>query len=182
MDEYQVQQLARINVEITEKDILDRIQDRYRWPYSYPYDQSPQPSIECINADGTTHQDFFHKDGWLDSEKAIGLYQEGYTLILSRVHMLFPDTIPIALALGQYVGKEINGNAYFSKGLKSVSFDAHSHDYPVFVKNIYGKVKWVIDNNEVILQKQDSVFFKEHTTHQVTEIIEPRLSITFNLC
>ena len=96
--------------------------------------------------------------------------------------MLFPDTIPIALALGQYVGKEINGNAYFSKGLKSISFDAHSHDYPVFVKNIYGKVKWVIDNNEVILQKQDSVFFKEHTTHQVTEIIEPRLSITFNLC
>jgi len=182
MNEYQIQQIARINLEIKEKDILDRIQDRYRWPYTYPYDKLPQPSIECINPDGTTHQDFFHKDGWVDSKKAIDLYQEGYTLILSRVHMLFPGIIPISMELGKYVGKEINGNAYFSKGLKSVSFEAHSHNYPVFVKNIYGEVKWIIDGQEIILKEQDAIYFKENTTHQVVEIIEPRLSITFNLC
>jgi hypothetical protein len=182
LDEKKINQLASINVEIIEKDLLDRIQDRYRWPYEYPYDKQPQPSIECINPDGTTHRDFFNKDGWVDSKKAIDLYQEGYTLIISRVHTLFPSVIPLSIELAKCVGKEINGNAYFSKGTKSVSFGLHNHYYPVLVKNVYGKVKWIVGDQEVILQEQDTLFFKEYTDHQVVEIIEPRLSITFNLC
>jgi len=182
LDENKINELAETQITIDENDILDRIKDRYRWPYEYPYDKHPQPSIECIRADGTTHRNFFCNDGWVDSKQVIDLYQEGYTIILSRIHMLFPDIIPLSLELAKCVGKEINGNAYFSKGLKSVSFAMHNHDYPVFVKNVYGKVKWIVADQEVILQEQDVLFFREHTDHQVVEIIEPRLSLTFNLC
>lgn len=181
LDENVIKQIADVTINVSETDVFDRIRDRYRWPYEYPYDKESQPSIECINADGTTHRNFFKKDGWVDSDKVIDLYLEGHTLILSRVHMLFPELTKISLLIANSFGKEVNGNAYFSKGKKSVSFDYHSHHYPVLVKNVFGISKWVVKDEEIIMRDQGVLYFEADIMHMVTEILQPKLSVTFNI-
>ena len=72
-------------------------------------------------------------------------------------------------------------NFYFGNGKKSVSFDKHQHDYSVLVKNVYGKSKWIIDEEEKVLENQDILWFDKNINHQVIEINTPKLSITCNI-
>jgi hypothetical protein len=72
-------------------------------------------------------------------------------------------------------------NLYLGTGYKTPSFLSHTHEYPVLVKNIFGKSKWIIDNQEIVLEKQNCIFFNKEISHQVIEIMEPKLSLTCNL-
>ena len=101
--------------------------------------------------------------------------------ILSNVGGISKDLWMIQQLLNYRFGCEINCNLYFGNGKKSISFDAHDHDYPVLVKNIYGKSKWIIDKEEKMLENQDVIFFDKNVTHQVIEINTPKLSLTCNL-
>jgi len=165
-------------VNLTEENVLERLLDRYRWPIQYPWGQ---PSVEAINSDGSKDQNFFHQDGYIDSEKCIRRYEEGYSLILSNIGGFCKDTWSIQQILNQNYMRNINCNFYFGNGKKSISFDKHQHEYPVIVKNIYGNSKWIIDEKEVILKDQDVIWFDKFTDHQVVEISDAKLSMTCNI-
>ncbi len=170
--------LKNKKVNLTEEDVLERILDRFRWPIQYPWGQ---PSIEAINKDGSKHRDFFYRDGYIDPEKCIKCYEQGYTLILSNITGFNKDIWIIQQLLNKNFQRNINCNFYFGNGNKSVSFDKHQHGYPVIVKNIYGNAKWIIDEKEVILKDQDVIWIDKFTDHQVVEISDAKLSMTCNI-
>ena len=178
MDRKIIQTIKNKNVDLTEEQVLERLLDRYRWPYKYPWGQ---PSIEAILEDGTKHQRFFSRDGYLDSEACIKCYEDGYTLIISNIGGFNKDTWTINQLLNNYYKINVNCNFYFGNGKKSVSFKKHSHEYPVIVKNVYGDSTWIIDEKEVILRNQDVVYFDEGINHEVIKINQPKLSITCNM-
>lgn len=178
MEEKLLNILKNKQVNLTEKDILDRLLDRFRWPKTYSWNQ---PSIEAILEDGTKHQNFFNEDGYLNSEECIKCYEEGYTLILSNIGGFSKDTWVIQQLLNNHFKTTINMNFYFGNGKKSISFEKHNHPYSVIVKNIYGKSKWIIDNKERTLENQDLLWFNQLIDHQVIEINAPKLSLTCNI-
>ncbi len=166
-------------INLSEESVLEKLLDRKRWPKSY---LDGQPSIEAIKEDGTKHQNFFNEDSYLNSIDCIKCYEDGHTLILSSIEGLDKDIWLIQ----QYLNKKlktdkINCNLYFGNGKKSVSFPKHQHEYPVIVKNIYGKSKWIINEKEVILKDQECVWFDKFIDHQVVEIDNSKLSLTINL-
>tara|TARA_R100001510_G_C7642462_1_gene200047 strand:+ start:731 stop:1276 length:546 start_codon:yes stop_codon:yes gene_type:complete len=170
--------LKNKTVNLTEEKILDRLLDRLRWPYKYPWGQ---PSIEAILQDGSKHQNFFSSDNYLDSEACVKCYEEGYTLIFSNIGSFCKDTWIIQQLLNNKFNANINCNFYFGNGKKSVSFNKHNHDYPVIVKNIFGKSKWIIDEKEIFLDNQDCIWFDKFVDHQVVSIEGGKLSLTCNI-
>lgn len=178
MEEKLLNILKNKKVNLTEEDILNRFLDRFRWPKMYSW---KQPSVEAILEDGSKHQDFFDEDGYLNSEKCIQCYEEGYTLILSNIGGFSKDVWMIQQLLNYQFKTTINMNFYFGNGKKSISFEKHNHPYPVIVKNIYGSSKWIIDEKETILENQDVTYFDKLIDHQVIEINTPKLSLTCNI-
>lgn len=170
--------LENKKVNLTEDHVLERLLDRRRWPKQY---LNGQPSVEAILENGNKHQDFFCEDGYLDSEKCIKCYEEGYTLILSNIGSFTKDTWIIQKLLNINFKTEINCNFYFGNGKKSISFPKHQHEYPVIVKNIYGKSKWIIDQKETLLSNQECIWFDKFVNHQVVEINSAKLSLTCNI-
>ncbi len=165
---------------ITEDMVLERVRDRYRWPKLYP---TGCPSIERIaRNDGWKEQDFFsHVDDCLLYDKFIKLYDQGHTFVLSGVQYLFSDIANITDRLNKEFDIEVNSNMYISKGSKVISYPYHDHDYAVIIKNIQGSSKWLIDDNEYLLENQNVFFIDKHKWHCVKEIFGFKLSITFNL-
>ena len=162
-----IEQIKKIEISLTEEDILEKLLDRFRWPKIYSWQQ---PSVEAIKEDGTKHQDFFDKDNYLNSLDCIKCYEEGYSLILSNVGTLSKDLWLIQEILFDTFKKHINCNLYFGNGKKSVSFPKHNHEYPVIVKNIYGSSKWIIDQKEIIVKDQETIWFNKDIDHEVVEI------------
>jgi len=173
-----IKTLHNKKINITEENVLERLLDRFRWPVRYPWGQ---PSVEAINQNGSKHQDFFYKDGYLDSQKCIKTYEDGYTLIISNIGSLFKDTWTVQELLNSEFSNSINCNFYFGNGKKSISFDKHDHEYPVIVKNIYGESKWIIDSKEIIVKDQDCIWFDKYIDHQVIDIKNFKLSMTCNI-
>ena len=165
-------------VNLTELQVLERFYDRFRWPIKYPWNQ---PTIEAIDEDGTKNQDFFWTDGFVDPDKCIQKYLDGYTLIISNIGGFCKDTWETQALLNDYFKKNINCNFYFGNGKKSISFGKHSHNYSVLVKNIYGKSDWIIDKQSITLQNQDCVWFNKDVDHQVISIDNHKLSMTCNI-
>jgi hypothetical protein len=159
---------------------MERLNDRYRWPLFYRNDPN-FPTIERIDDDGNKVQDFFYKDGFVQTEKLIDFYQQGYTVILSGVQYLLNDIQIISSRLSNTFKKEIDANCYFSKGNKIVSFPKHNHEYPVIVKNVFGSSVWEIKGQEQFLEKNNVFFIDKTIDHHVKEIIEIKCSLTFNL-
>ena len=56
VDDSILNKLNKIQVNLSETEVLDRLLDRMRWPKNY---LNKQPSVEAIKEDGTKHQDFF---------------------------------------------------------------------------------------------------------------------------
>ena len=167
-----------IKVNLTEEDILEKLYDRLRWPKQYPWGQ---PSLNAITEDDTKNQDFFLEDNYINSKKCIEYYEGGYTLVLSNIGYTNKDTAKIQTILNKHFNKPINCNFYFGKGNKSVSFKKHNHPYNVIVKNIYGESSWIINGEKIKLNKQNTLFIKKNTNHEVTAIKDNKLSMTLNL-
>jgi len=178
VDDSILNKLNKVKVNLSETEVLDRLLDRMRWPKNYI---DGQPSVEAITEEGEKHQIFFDEDHYINPSKAIRVYEEGYSLILSNVGGFNHSTFLVQEILNDHFQKRINCNFYFGNGLKSVSFEKHSHDYPVIVKNIYGTSKWIINKREVILKDQDVIWFDKNTDHQVVEISDAKLSMTCNI-
>jgi|TARA_Y100000114_G_scaffold128755_1_gene125916 mannose-6-phosphate isomerase-like protein (cupin superfamily) len=182
IDQNLLNEIAGVKVDMTEKQMLNRLLDRFRWPKRYSMAPlTGMPSVEAINEDGSKDENFFSHDNFLDSVECIKRYNDGYSLILSAVGGICLGTWQIQQMLNKRLNKYVNCNLYFGNGKKSVSFEKHNHHYPVIVKNIYGKSKWIIDEKEVYLQNQDVIFFDKGTDHQVVEIYDAKLSLTCNI-
>lgn len=166
------------NLKITEKDIIDRITDRHRWPIRY---HTGAPSVERMLHDGAKLQDFFFPDGWINSQRAVELYVEGYTFIYSGVQYLFPEITEISNEFGKRFKKPMEANLYLSRGTKSVSFPNHNHEYHVIVKNIFGSALWSLDGEDFILKDQEALYIPQNSYHQVKEIYDKKASLTFNI-
>ena len=170
--------ISNIKINVTEKNLLDKFDDHKRWPMFYPWGQ---PSVEIILNDGSKSQDFFAQDGFIIPEKIKNYYDDGYTLIISNINELFDDFKKVSDALTNGFGEKFNINAYFGKGAKTVSFKTHAHDYPVLVKNVFGRSDWIIKGENVSLDGHDVLFFDAFTDHEVVKIHDTKLSLTCNL-
>jgi mannose-6-phosphate isomerase-like protein (cupin superfamily) len=175
-----VQFIYNTKLNVHESLVLERVRDRYRWPKFY---NTGCPTLErIINKNGDKTQDFFSSfDNFIVYEDFLKFYKEGYTFILSGVQYLFEDIAVITDKMSVIFGVEINSNMYISKGIKSISFPYHDHDYSVIVKNVQGKSLWTIDDKEYVLEKQNVFYIEKNKWHCVKQIIEPKISITFNL-
>jgi hypothetical protein len=172
--------IYNIPVQFTENQLIERISDRYRWPLFYRNDIN-YPTLERIDDNGNKVQDFFYKDGFIEAEKLIDFYHQGYTIILSGVQYLLKDIATISSRITQTVKKEIDVNCYFSKGEKIVSFPKHNHEYPVIVKNAFGISTWEINGETQVLKNNDIFFIDRYINHHVTQIGGVKCSLTFNL-
>ena len=174
-----IKKIRDIEVNFTLENLFERIEDRLRWPIKYPWGQ---PSIEVIDKENLKHQNFFDiQDGFVDPLKCIDAYHQGYSLLFSNVGYLQKDITKIKNILDKNFNINCNMNLYLGTGYKTPSFLSHTHEYPVLIKNIFGKSKWIIDNQEIVLEKQNCIFFNKEISHQVIEIMEPKLSLTCNL-
>jgi len=173
-----IKKISNIPINLTEQDILDRLYDRLRWPKAYPWGQ---PSIEVIKEDTRPYQDFFWKDGFIDSDKCIKYYQDGYTLVISNIGWLHKETTKIKNEVDNFFNFNINYNFYFGTGIKSTSFYPHAHTYDVLVKNIYGSSVWSLNNKETTLNKQKVLYVPKGIEHTVIKITNKKLSMTCNL-
>ena len=173
-----INKIQNHHIKFTEELLLDRLYDKFRWTKHYPWGQ---PTIEIIDEYGINQQYFFDGKGYLESENAIKAYKDGFTLVLSMCGGITKDTWQIQQWINEYCGSERDVNLYFGNGKKSTSFDKHSHDYGVLVKNIFGESEWLIGGNHYILNNQNVLIIPKYVDHQVLKINKPKLSMTCNM-
>ena len=174
-----IAEAAQIPIEFGIEEMLERLNDRYRWPVRY---HDGLPSVEVILEDGEkTDVLFSAKDKYLIPELVHEYYNNGYTILVSRVQKIHKDVISLSKIVNSFCGCEVNINAYFGQGTKSISFPSHQHEYAVLVKNITGVSEWVIGNENKILKDQDVLYFDAFVDHAVTKIVEPKFTLTCNL-
>ena len=113
-------QFSELNIDY----VLNTLKDRYRWPLTYS--NKGCPSVEII--DGYHKKtDFFDGDNYINSEK------------IRQINKILSI---------QFDVKDVHINLYMSKGLKTVSFAPHSHNYDVLVKNVCGKSEWILEKKK----------------------------------
>ena len=105
-------------VDLREQDILDRLYDRLRWPKAYPWGQ---PSIEVIKEDTRPYQDFFLEDGFIDSDKCIKYYQDGYTLVISNIGWFHKETKEVLSKNWELIAKGTRMTDDFATFLKGIN-------------------------------------------------------------
>jgi quercetin dioxygenase-like cupin family protein len=173
--------IKNIKINISEEDVLSFLKIRKRWPVKY---LTNQPSIEIIDNLGNNdfgNSLFFDSEGYLIYDKWLEIYNLGYTTIMSNVLDLHKDLRNLQKYLNNSFGKRMNGNFYFSKGGQLPSFILHNHEYDVIVKQIYGTGHWILNNNELVLQEQNTLVIPAQSNHQVYKITDKKLSLTINL-
>lgn len=171
--------ISNFKINLEEKDILNFLKIEKRWPYRYPWGQ---PSIEIISNLGEMRSDYLFKaNGYLDYKKWYEMYELGYTTIISNVLDLTEELRNIKENIKINIGSEINGNFYFSKPGQKPSFDEHTHNYDVIVKQIYGKTFWKLNGEQFILNPQESFWIQKEAKHEVISKEEKKLSLTLNV-
>ena len=171
-------QLEKININLSEEQILNFLKIKHRWPFSYP---GGQPSVEIITNNGDMKRiPFFNVSGYLDYDKWKHFYDLGYTTVISNILDLTDDLRNLSSFLQDKLGNEINGNFYFSKPGQKASFDLHTHNYNVIVKQIYGDSKWICGGDKLTLMPQQALWIPKRTPHAVTSKDEAKLSLTLN--
>jgi hypothetical protein len=174
-----IDKATKISINFDIDEMLDRLNDRYRWPCRY---HNGQPSVEIILEDGNkTDVLFSTRDGYLIPELVHEYYNNGYTILISRVQKLHKDIKCLGAVVDKFCGCEVNINAYFGQGTKSVSFPPHQHEYAVLVKNVMGISEWTIGGSDHTLKNQEVLYFDAFIDHAVTKIIEPKFTLTCNL-
>ena len=79
-----------IPINLNEKDIINFLKIKKRWPYKYPWGQ---PSVEIIPNQITNTQNslFYDIDGYLNFDRWQYFYKLGFTTIISNVLDLNDD-------------------------------------------------------------------------------------------
>ena len=173
------EEIKNFDIVLSEEDILNFVKNRKRWPIRYPWGQ---PSIEIIdNLHTGTNSGLFNSDNYIDFDKWYQSYEKGFTSILSNILDLSDDLRKLNLYLNKKIGKDMNANFYFSKGGQAPSFLAHSHQYPVIIKQIYGTGYWKVNNEELTLQPKEIIILPIKCSHHVYKVVDKKLSLTINI-
>ena len=161
-------------INLTEEDMLDLLQIKYRWP---------EMAIEVINQCGNTSNGFFDSRKFLIYDRWKRLYDLGFTTLLNNVMDLTSELRDLDNKLFEYKGSETNANLYFTAGTKDKrpSFDPHHHEYHVIVKPIYGTCLWKINDSVEEITPEGVLILPAGTEHSVCSNEEPRLSLTINM-
>ena len=159
--------------------MLSLLQITYRWRKNW---------IHVINHCGIINEEFFDLNGsYMNYDKWKKLYDNGFATIMFNVLDLTEELRELNEKLMPIRGSHTLANFYFSKGTETrrPSFDAHTHDYNVIVKPIYGKVHWKINGEDFIADPKENpnsvIVIPAYTEHQVVSSKEPKLSLTINL-
>ena len=166
---------------IDEYKMMELLQMKRRWPLHY---SSGQPSVEIINNFNSDNKgEIFDYNGYLNFDTWKHYYDLGFTSIISNVLDLTTELRQLNKQLADSIGKQINGNFYFSKGTidNKPSFPAHQHDYEVMIKPIFGNSSWLIDDVQINVEPGQIIWLEKNQTHQVIESKEPKLSLTMNV-
>jgi len=167
------------NIDLTEEDVLNFLKIRRRWPIVYP---GGQPSVEIINNTETNSSVyFFNVDSYLNYEAWKKFYDLGFTSIISNIFDLTDQLRELNQKLIYATGCNINGNFYFSKVGQTPSFNYHSHNYNVIVKQIYGVSDWKIKDKLYTLKPKDTCIIPKNVLHKVISKNENKLSLTINI-
>lgn len=173
--------LKNYKINITEDDIFNLLKITNRWPYQYHHGC---PSVEIICEWMSNYRDeFYDLSGKFNFERWKKKYDDGFTTILSDVLDLNEELRFLQNKLSEISGKSTQANFYFSKGTDKhrVSFNHHNHDYDVFVKIIYGKCKFKLDQEYFDCKSGDVIYIPSGTYHSVVECTDKKLSLTINL-
>lgn len=171
--------IESMNIVVSKEQIIESLLDRYRWPTYYSWGQA---TAEVIKKDGSKiHSSLFENDGYINSEKIINHYNEGYTILLSNIGTLLPEFRIVQNVIDNFFQKRININLYAGSGKKSVSFPSHKHEYDVLVKNISGKSYWNVGDKKIYLENQNILFIPKNTNHAVKNIEGEKISLTCNI-
>jgi len=174
--------IEKFKLSLTEKDILDLLKIEKRWPLKYPWGQGSVEIISEVNSYGPV--DFFkarHTHAFLDYEKWFSYYEKGFTTIISNVFDLTEELRNLSVLIKNEIGLDCNANFYFSRPGKKESFDLHSHEYPVIVKQIYGDVDWQIEDKKFKLTPQKTCLIPINAKHAVISKNNNKLSLTINI-
>lgn len=173
--------LDELVINLNEQRLLEILKISKRFPYQF---HTGQESVCMIDNVGTKlRNDLFKRDGFLDYNKFIYYYNNGFASIISDVLDLTEELQSIEKKCYELFACRANGNFYFTKGLsnQNVSFPEHQDPYPIFIKNIYGKSIWRINGDRLDTGEQKVHFMMPNTPHFVTSILEPRLSLTIGI-
>lgn len=178
-----IEKINSLQINVSERMILDRFVDRYRWFITYPWGQ---PTIEVLDKQNGQLVDpwnfFSREDGFLITENLLEKYNDGCTLIVSNIGELFPDFKKVSDEIVKTIGHRVNINMYMGRGGgRRVSFEPHTHDYDVIVKNVYGVADWINCDENVILKDQETLFIPKEGEHCVTKIYGKKCSLTCNI-
>ena len=180
MNLFEVEKVVQsVDINLNEKDIFNFLKIKRRWPYRYPWGQ---PSIEILSEKETLEsKEFFGVDSYFIFEQWQRYYDLGFTTIISNVMDLNDDLRTLNKKLTDHTGVSINANFYFSKPGRRASFENHTHEYDVIVKQIYGKSHWIVNDKEFILKPKDTCIIPKNVYHQVINKNENKLSLTINI-
>lgn len=177
-----VDRLKEIKIKIDEKDILNVLKIRKRWPVKLSF--YDKPGLEMIDEYGLNmwHELYSH-DGYLNYFKFLDRYEKGFTFLLSNILDIHGDLRKVEGMLSEIIGHSCWANLYFAKGGKGrkPSFDLHKHPYDVVIKQIYGTSPWIVGEEYIKLKPGHVLFIPANTNHQVTATDEKKLSLTINL-
>mgnify|MGYP001172406363 FL=1 len=174
--------IALYEIDLNEQSLFDLMKIKTRWPFVYQ--NTEIKSVEIITETGAQTSNFFdvsRRGIFLNFEKWHEYYDRGFTSILSNVFDLTKDLRFLERELINVTGMECLGNFYVSKPGRKPSFDKHAHDYNVIVKQIYGTAKWILGDEEIILQPQETIHIPKGMPHAVIDSDEKRLSLTINI-
>jgi len=180
--------LTQTKISITEEEILNFLKIKKRWPKEF-YHQNICSSIAIINYFGWNtnliYRDgmLFDGNGYLDYDKFINYYNQGFSFMLIDILDLTDELRNIQSFFELEFGTSVKGNLYINGNLTSGnnSFDNHQHDYDVFVKQLYGSADWLVNNSSLSLTQNDTICIPKFTNHSVTKRSKKRASLTIDL-
>ena len=177
-----VNKISLHEIDIDEEQLFDLLKIKSRWPFVYP--NTELKSVEIITETGAQTSNFFdvsRRGIYLNFNRWYSYYEKGFTTIISNVFDLTKDLRLLEQELIDVTGVECLCNFYASSPGRKPSFDKHTHDYDVIVKQIYGSAMGLVGDKTFKLQPQQCIHIPENTPHAVLESDEKRLSLTINV-
>ena len=79
-----IERLRDIKIKLVEKDILECLQIRKRWPHKYHFYN--EPSAELIDDYGMNMQhELYDLDNYLNYPRLLSMYEKGFTVLLANI-------------------------------------------------------------------------------------------------
>ena len=122
--------------------------------------------------------------GLVDARKALGMYDDGATLVLQGLHRYWPPLTTLVRQLELALGHPCQANAYLTPP-GSQGFARHSDSHDVFVFQTHGHKQWeVVDDGQerdIVLEPGLSMYLPTGTPHSARSQDEASLHVTIGI-